>query len=273
MYNNISPLFGIVVNTTHFKFEGDSMLAVTERFLNNRWIILYHITGGTFVPFSRYILFDAWNSLGRITKRHARIVDVGVSLEDQTHFLVVEQSYIRYLLVYFVQPNDVQLLKQYHMEPIIYDPTIGIVTLDYERYAAGVLQQESATADALTRISPINSIIVKRTMVTTLYERLAFVVETTPEYKWLFVYHWIPGGWQKQSQYEAIDPKNIQIEPNYENIIHIFQQYGDSNNHIIIVVETHLVTWWHTHTLTSGKYKHFKSHHTLKHRIINLQTV
>jgi hypothetical protein len=42
-------------------------------------------------------------------------------------------------------------------------------------------------------------------MVTTLYEQLAFVIEVTPEYKWLLVYTWQAGMWCKRSQYEVID--------------------------------------------------------------------
>lgn len=69
MSDNISPLFGNVVNTWHFRFESDSPIAVMEQFLKDKWIILYCITEGKFVVFAQHILLDSWNSLGPIRRR------------------------------------------------------------------------------------------------------------------------------------------------------------------------------------------------------------
>ena len=125
MSNDISPIFGTIVCTRYFKFQADSLVAVTEQFSKDRWIILHRLRDGKFVVLARYILFDSWNSLQHITRRYAPIVDVGVSLEDPAQYIVVEQSHIRYLLVYLVKQNGIQLLKQYEMAPTIRCNTVS----------------------------------------------------------------------------------------------------------------------------------------------------
>ncbi len=68
----VLPLFGIILNTRMFKYQVDSLMAVTEKFLNDRWIILYRLSQGQYVVFARYMLFDSWNNLEHITKRVRR---------------------------------------------------------------------------------------------------------------------------------------------------------------------------------------------------------
>ena len=86
-----------------------------EEFLRDRWIIFYHISEGKWVVFARYILFDSWNSLRGIVRKFAPIRDVGVSLEDPSQYLVVEQSHIQYLLLYLVEQNGFHLLKKFNI--------------------------------------------------------------------------------------------------------------------------------------------------------------
>ena len=113
----VLPLLGIILNTQMFKYQVDSLMAVTEQFLNDRWIILYHLSQGQYVVFARYMLFDTWNNLEHITKRVHHVVDVGISLENPAQYLVVEQTNIRCRLLYLFQENHFHLLKQYDMEP------------------------------------------------------------------------------------------------------------------------------------------------------------
>ena len=277
MSNDISPIFGTIVCTRYFKFQADSLVAVMEQFLKDRWIILHRLRDGKFVVLARYILFDSWNSLQHITRRYAPIVDVGVSLEDPAQYIVVEQSHIRYLLVYLVKQNGIQLLKQYEMAPTIRCNTVsGGGAANNEPFVVDAQQQERVAAEALARIQCINSIIIERTMVTTLYERLAFIIEVTPQYKWLFVYTWLAGMWHKKSQYEAldaIDRERTEITPYYcTDVSEMFQQYGDFNNTIIVVEQTKFIRWWHTYLWTCGSWKYSMSHHSLICRIIDLDT-
>ena len=276
MSNDISPMFGTIISTRHFSAGADSLVAVMEQFLRDRWIILYCITEGKFEIYARYILFDSWNSLRPIKRKDAPIVDVGVSLYDPSQYLVVEQSHIRYLLVYLVEQNNFQLLKQYEMAPSArFNTVIGKGLIDEERFAADAQQQDTAAADALTRIQRVNSIIIERTAVTNLYECLAFIIEVTPEYKWLFIYTWQAGMWRKNSQYEAIDAidrERTHITPYYcADISEMFQQYGNFNNTIIVIEETRLIRWYHKYLWTSEKWKYSMSYHTLMCRIIDLE--
>ncbi len=128
-----------------------------------------------------------------------------------------------------------------------FNTVIGKGLLDKDRFAVDAQQQETAAADALTRIQHVNSIIIERTMVSNLYERLAFVIKVTPQYKWLFVYTWLAGMWRKKSQYEAIDAidhERTHITPYYcADISEMFQQYGDFNNTIIVIEEARLIRW------------------------------
>lgn len=253
--NQFLPLFGIAISTRMYRSQIETVKVVMEEFLRDRWIIFYHISEGKWVVFARYILFDSWNSLRGIVRKFAPIRDVGVSLEDPSQYLVVEQSHIQYLLLYLVEQNGFHLLKKYEMEPVIHRST------EIEMKAH---QEESAAANhALMIIPRVNSIIIERHLVATMYEQLAYVVETSGPLRWLFIYSWCAGVWHRQSQYEAVNANHVEIKSYCAPITFIFQQNKNFNKTLVVVEETTYMRWWHTYLWKSGMWKYSMSHQLL----------
>ena len=133
------------------------------------------------------------------------------------------------------------------------------------------LQEETAAANALKAIIPVNGSIIHHFMMTTLYERLAYIAEVSATSKGLLKYNWGIGQWHRISMYEAVHPCCVEIKSYCANIIDIFRECGKDNNTMIIVEETAYMKWWHMYLWNSGTWKYSMSHQKLICRTAELR--
>ena len=105
----ICPQYGRIVSTRDCTYHSIDIVVVVEEFVSDRWVVFYKKSRGNFEVLARYILFESWSYRG-FQPLYAPKVDVGVSLDKDKNYLVVEQkSPERHMLLLdYTKPQDSQ---------------------------------------------------------------------------------------------------------------------------------------------------------------------
>ena len=109
----ICPQNGHIVSTRDCTYQGTDIVVVVEEFVSDRWVVFYKKSRGNFEVLARYILFESWSYRG-FQPLYAPIVDVGVSLDKDKNYLVVEQkSPERHMLLLYLRSPRIASEKRF----------------------------------------------------------------------------------------------------------------------------------------------------------------
>jgi len=254
----ICPQYGRIVSTRDCTYHSIDIVVVVEEFVSDRWVVFYKKSRGNFEVLARYILFESWSYRG-FQPLYAPIVDVGVSLDKDKNYLVVEQkSPERHMLLLdYTKPQDSQ------REEILMCP----VSLKREECNMVESIQEKVAMSALRRLSSIRGDIQERNMVATLYSRKAFVVENSQSGRWLDEYVWSNAAWQLLTTFVSSPVETFGIVPLRAVIVDVFVREGINQDTIVVVEDNNVLRWWHNYEWNGLSWVYRTSSETLLYRV------